>query len=352
MSCVLPLLDIRKWQRHPKAFAEELRQACHRVGFFTLRHDILAGLAKRMLSESSRFFSLPMKEKMGISYELSPAFRGYMALGKENTSGITDFREQVELASETGNVNPTAWPHYYKRLQASNSWPDSGLKECALEYVEHLERISESLTQALCLALQLEKNAFKPLFRDPFWQLKLTSVSLPDGTIGRASEEPGLFGVGAHTDTGFLTLLLQDDIGGLEVFTEEKWHCVPPAGPDVFVCNIGEVAEIASGGYLLATPHRVVMPDSVTTGSQRQRISVPYFYNPTLSARVETVDLPRSLPWERVNSEKHWRRKGNVMLNTYGENAFKSLARSHSSVFAKQHMDLDLLDDGRIIKKL
>mmetsp|Transcript_25279 Transcript_25279/g.35655 ORF Transcript_25279/g.35655 Transcript_25279/m.35655 type:complete len:368 (-) Transcript_25279:1240-2343(-) len=354
----LPLLDIRKWYSNPGTFAEELRQACHRVGFFTLQHDLPSGLSERMLQETNRFFALSRKTKLSMSYEHSPAFRGYMALGKENTSGKIDFREQLELASETTSnqkLNPHAWPEYYERLRGPNPWPDLDLKQCVHEYVYHLNRISKSLTEALCVALQLERNAFGHLFEDPFWQLKLASVSLPSISCkndhGEEEIDQEFFGVGAHTDTGFLTLLLQDDIGGLQVYTEGEWIDVPPAGPNIFVCNIGEVAEIASGGYLLATPHRVLLPDAVVERKQSNRLSVPFFYNPTLSAKVDTVGLPNSLCWERDNQQQHWRRKDNSLLKVYGENAFKSLARSHPSIISRHHGDLELLDDGRIVLK-
>ena len=67
---------------------------------------------------------------------------------------------------------------------------------------------------------------------------------------------------------------------------------MPPLGPEWVVVNLGEVAEVASGGYLLATPHRVLSPP-VT------RLSVPFFYNPSLETVVEPLPLPASLAWER-----------------------------------------------------
>ena len=86
-------------------------------------------------------------------------------------------------------------------------------------------------------------------------------------------------GVGAHTDSGWLTMLLQDDSGGLQAFTRGEWTDVPPLGLECVVVNLGEVAEMLSGGYLLATPHRVLLP-------RARRLSVPYFYNPALEASV------------------------------------------------------------------
>ena len=91
----LPLLDIRTWREDPRAFALQLRDACHCVGFFLLQHDVPAELApERQLKEAKAFFSLPLEDKMTISYDSSPRFRGYMPLGVENTAGKPDLREQ------------------------------------------------------------------------------------------------------------------------------------------------------------------------------------------------------------------------------------------------------------------
>ena len=111
----LPLLDIRTWRSHPRAFAEDLRRACHRVGFFTLRHDLPARLPKQVFKEARKFFDSPSEIKHTIDYTSSPAFRGYMANGVENTAGRPDLREQVEIATEGPASSPGVWPPY-KRL--------------------------------------------------------------------------------------------------------------------------------------------------------------------------------------------------------------------------------------------
>ena len=116
----------------------------------------------------------------------------------------------------------------------------------------------------------------------------------------------------------------------------------------MLVCNLGECAQMASGGYLLATPHRVL-------SSARPRVSVPFFYNPALAANVQPVALPPDLPWERdddaASSEARWRSSANAQVAEYGANAFKSLARSHPEVMARHHADLTVCEDGRVVRK-
>lgn len=229
------------------------------------------------------------------------------------------------------------WPPY-ERLKSTNPWPNPHFQQCTMDYTDHVCRIARCLRISLCLALGLEASALDSIFENPdsppHWALKL--VSYPPST--------GNMGVGAHTDTNFLTLVLQDTVGGLQAFSQGEWLDVE-ASPEYLVCNLGEQAEVWSKGYFLATPHRVF------ANPHKSRLSVPLFYNPVLSATIRPED--HSAAWERPNDyeEKHWRNKHNSMLHTVGDNTFKSLARSHPHVFAKHHPDLEVLDDGRVVRK-
>jgi isopenicillin N synthase-like dioxygenase len=344
----LPLLDISLYYSNPSAFVEKLRYACHNVGFFLLKHDLPAGLADTTLAETRRFFERPLDEKLEISYLDSPSFRGYMQLGVENTAGKLDYREQIEYAVEYSKAGK--WPAY-ERLKSANPWPENqpGLRQSTMDYATHVCRIANCIRKSLCLALNLEQDALSHLFQNPneppHWVIKLVSYPPMEDT-----QEQDSLGVGAHCDTNFLTLVLQDTVGGLQAFSQGQWLDVPSdLGGDVLVCNLGEQAEILSRGYFLATPHRVL-----ANRCKRPRISVPLFYNPVLSATIEPIEsIPESVSWDRPKNseEKHWRRASNAMLSTVGDNTFKSLARSHPRVFQRNHPDLVLLEDGRILPK-
>ena len=96
-------------------------------------------------------------------------------------------------------------------------------------------------------------------------------------------------GVGPHKDSGLVTVLLQDALGGLQVEAEDGWIDVPPL-PDTYVVNIGELLELASNGYLRATVHRVVTPPG-----RSDRLSVAFFLGARLDATVTVLDLPDEL---------------------------------------------------------
>src|SRR5207247_6938094 len=93
-----------------------------------------------------------------------------------------------------------------------------------------------------------------------------------------------LWGVGEHTDYGLLTILLQDDAGGLEVRSRSRWIPAPPV-PGSFVCNIGDMLDRMTRGLYRSTPHRVRNP------APRDRLSFPFFFDPSFFARVRPIEF-------------------------------------------------------------
>jgi isopenicillin N synthase-like dioxygenase len=233
-----------------------------------------------------------------------------------------------------------------------------------MEYSIKVCEVADIIRDSLCLGLQLKPehhlhDKFYHPTEVPHSVLKLISYpSIETNKDIPGQEQPQQQGVGAHTDTNFLTLVLQDEstVGSLQAFSEGEWIDVPfNHGPNVLICNLGEQAETWSRGYFLATPHRVIIRNTAKSHQKSSRISVPLFYNPILSASMEPlpeecIEKNYQLPWERPEDYLPWRRKDNAMIASVGENTFKSLARSHPKVFAKHHPDLKILSDGRIIR--
>jgi isopenicillin N synthase-like dioxygenase len=129
LEIMIPLLDIHLYHSNPTEFVKKLQEAFHTVGFLLLRHDLTPPeLAPRMLNEARLFFDASREQKQTISYEDSPAFRGYMQLGVENTGGQTDMREQVEFAVEQDSAtnidSECLIQPLHDRLRGRNPWPD------------------------------------------------------------------------------------------------------------------------------------------------------------------------------------------------------------------------------------
>ena len=134
-------------------------------------------------------------------------------------------------------------------------------------------------------------------------------------------------GVGAHRDAGVLTLLLAEPGSrGLQVRrargSERGWVDVPPL-EGAFIVNIGELLEVATGGYLRATEHRVNLH-----GPAAERISVPYFFNPRLDAQIPMLSLPEELAALAENVHD----PSDPIFSVYGRNAWKSRLRAHPDV--------------------
>lgn len=204
-----------------------------------------------------------------------------------------------------------------------------------MEWLVEMEALSRRLTRALAASLGLAADGLDGAFEAPHVQAKL--VHYPPGGAPGAQ---GL-GCGAHCDSGFLTLLLQDEVGGLEVLSGDgRWVPAPPA-PRALVCNLGEVLQLLSGGRYRATVHRVLQPPP-----GRRRLSAPFFWNPALDTVVEPLAGQVKIGLSDVGRPNA---TTNHLNPSYGMNAFKSLARSHPEVFKKHHPDLKCLPNGSVV---
>ncbi|MBF4561870.1 isopenicillin N synthase family oxygenase [Microbacterium sp. VKM Ac-2870] len=326
----LPVLDLSLLDAGPAAaarFREELRAATHDVGFFYLTGTGVSPQLEARLHRAARdFFALPDADKLAIENVTSPHFRGYTRVGGERTQGKVDWREQIDIGPEREAVVDPEAPDF-ARLIGPNLWPTAQpeLREVATAWQEHLTGVARKLLRAWAVALGASETYFDEHFGEPSTLLKI--VRYP----GSPSPEPAQ-GVGAHKDSGVLTLLwVEPGKGGLQVERDGAWVDAPPV-PGAFVVNIGEMLEYATGGYLIATNHRVVSPRQPD-----DRISVPFFFNPALDARLPLIDLPAELAAEARGVTQD---PSNPIHGLYGENALKSRLRAHPDVAERWHADL------------
>ncbi|GAT72846.1 isopenicillin N synthase [Microbacterium sp. HM58-2] len=324
----LPILDLSQLDAGPEAaarFREDLRAATHDVGFFYLTGTgVSADLEARLHRAALDFFALPEAEKLAIENVNSPHFRGYTRIGGERTQGEVDWREQIDIGPERA---PVEGGPAFNRLIGPNLWPAAQpeLQEIVAEWHATLSDVARRLLRAWALALGAEESYFDEHFGEPSTLIKI--VRYP----GTSAPEPQQ-GVGAHKDSGVLTLLwVEPGKGGLQVERDGSWVDAPPV-PGAFVVNIGELLEYATGGYLKATNHRVVSPKAPD-----ERISIPFFFNPALDKRLPLIDLPAELAAAATGVTEDPR---NPIHALYGENALKSRLRAHPDVAAIHHPDL------------
>ena len=325
----LPVVDLRADPGHLRA---ALRSAAHEVGFFYLTgHDVPDELVHRVLEVARRLFELPQADKDAIAMVRSPHFRGYTRLGGELTRGEVDWREQIDIGPERPSIGGPGKPDYLW-LQGPNQWPAAlpQLRRIIDEWDAALSRVARTLLRHWAAALGSPPEVFDAAFAEtPATLIKV--VRYP----ARAASTQG---VGAHRDSGVLTLLLAEPGSrGLQVRRgrgpdpEEGWVDVPPLD-GAFIVNIGELLEVATRGYLRATEHRVNLgaPSS-------ERISVPYFFNPRLDAQIPVLSLPRELRAVAARAENSWTPSedpSDPIFSVYGRNAWKSRLRAHPDVAA------------------
>ncbi|WP_062645421.1 isopenicillin N synthase family dioxygenase [Streptomyces maremycinicus] len=326
----LPIIDLSAADRGPQARAllhAQLHSAAHDVGFFQLvGHGVGERETGELLSAMRAFFALPEAERLAIDNVNSPHFRGYTRTGDERTGGRQDWRDQLDIGAERPARAPGPDEPAYWWLEGPNQWPAGlpALRTAALAWIERLSTVAEKLLHELLASIGAPVDFYDRAFGERAHpHLKL--VRYP----GSAGDGAGQ-GVGAHKDYGFLTLLLQDEVGGLQVQRADGlFHDVPPL-PGAFVVNLGELLEVATDGYLVATNHRVVSPPSAV-----ERFSVPFFYNPRLDARVEPLPFPHASTAPGVTDDP-----ANPLFAEYGFNELKGKLRAHPLVAERHHAEL------------
>ena len=334
----LPILDLQRLDAEGadrEAFLRELREAARDFGFFYLTgHGIPEGLTQGVVGLARRFFSLPERDKLEIEMVNSPHFRGYTRAGFEYTRGKQDWREQVDIGAERPALALDAGSPAWKRLQGPNQWPSAlpDLKPVLLAYQEKATALAVRVLQAFSAALEQPEDVFEPIYEPAPNQL-VKIIRYPGRAAGESDQ-----GVGAHKDSGFMAVLLQDRVEGLQVEGEDGWIDAPPV-PGTFIVNVGEILEIASGGYLRANVHRVLSPP---TG--QDRLSVAFFLGARLDSEVPVLALPPHLAAEARGVTQD---PLNPLFREAGKNYLKGRLRSHPDVARRHHADLLEPSDGK-----
>jgi len=277
----VPVIDLRDGDAPAR-----IDRACRDHGFFSVvGHGIPEDHFDRLLATSRRFFALAEDEKARIAMRHGGrAWRGWFPLAGELTSGVPDRKEGIYFGAEGRPDDP-------RPLHGPNLFPErpAELGPTVLATLEAFTALGHRLMGLLAEGLGLEQDWFaRELTAEPtvlFRIFHYPPVAEDDGA--------GDWGVAEHTDYGLLTLLLQDDSGGLQVRTGGEWIDVPPV-PGALVCNLGDMLERLTEGRYRSTPHRVRSPEG------EGRISCPFFFDPGWDAEVRPLPLPDPAPGERV----------------------------------------------------
>jgi isopenicillin N synthase-like dioxygenase len=269
--------------RHPdievrRGLGRELVRACIDVGFFYIvNHGIPELQIDGMFELSRRFFDLPAKEKQDLSMAKNEYFSGYLPM---KLSGDASMKGTSMEAFHAWQEPPGGRTQTFagKLMNDANVWPSQipTMRSEVARYVDSVSELTRDLLRIAALGIGLEETVFLQYFRSPLSLLRL--IHYPPQTP--SDQVDGRFGIRPHTDNCALTLLSQDDTGGLQILGNGlNWVDVTPV-PGSYVVNIGETMKLWTNGLFKATPHRVI------NRSGKQRYSVAFFMNADDDAQI------------------------------------------------------------------
>ena len=302
------------------ATAKQLVSALSEEGFLYIKgHDVPESLQSDLETVARAFFAEPLATKNSIRMEnAGRVWKGYFPVGAELTSGIPDQKEGLYFGTEIPDDHPSVTAG--NPMHGSNQWASDQMRDVVLEYTSAMRTLGEQLMRAVGLGLGLSADYFASRYDDdPTCLFRIFNYP------SLAAKKDDDWSVRQHTDMGFLTILKQDDLGGLEVQSPDgEWLPAPPV-PGTFVINIGDMLELWTWGKLRATLHRVRNTASV------DRLSFPFFFDPGWDKTLERIDRHRlgNLP-KRSYAEDRWDQLdlGQISADsTYGEFVWNKVKR-------------------------
>lgn len=317
---IAPLLD----RSDADGVARRIDAACRSIGFFRVTgHGIPDSALADMDRLARDFFALPVVAKAPFAMEhAGPAWRGWFPVRGELTSGIADRKEGLYVGIEHAPDHPRVVAG--TPLHGTNLFPSAELGRAIGAWLDAVRPVADALMRAIAAGLDLPPTWFEEhLTADPTVLFRIFHYpALPDNA------DAAEWGVGEHTDYGLLTLLAQDDLGGLQVRTPSGTWLDVPAEPGVLVCNIGDMLDRLTEGRYRSTPHRV------RNVSGHSRLSFPYFFDPSWDAEVTPLPLDGSPPAD--DATRRWDGSSvHAWTGRYGDYLSAKVAKVFPDLFAR-----------------
>lgn len=282
----LPVIDIAPlYGNDADAWHEvagQIDQACRTWGFFYIEgHPISAERLEALAEHAKHFFALSREEKLQIDITRSQHHRGYGSIATEQLDPTlpADLKETFDMGFHMPEDHPDVLSG--KPLRGPNRHPRQleGWADLLEAHYRDMHELGQTLLRAIALALGIDREFFAHRFHEPISVLRL--IHYPARPANSPDNQPG---AGAHTDYGCITLLHQDQTGGLQVRSlDGKWIDAPPLC-GTFVVNIGDMMARWSNDRYRSTPHRVISPVGT------QRYSMPYFVEPHPDTEIRCLE--------------------------------------------------------------
>ena len=278
----IPVIDLSSGNA-----AWDIHKACRDTGFFYVsNHGVPQALIDAQFEYARRFFALPLEQKLALHMKNSPSTAGYEPIGgqildsqdADAEKAPPDLKESFYTVTDLPDDHP--WAKKEIRGFGHNQWPRlSFFREQTLAYQAAVSALGDRVLALLALSLELPEEHFSAFYDMPSKTLRL--IRYPPHP---SDALPNQLGAGAHTDWGGISLLAQDELGGLEVRNADgEWIQARPL-TGTFVINLGDLLMRWTNGLYRSTMHRVR-----NNSSARERYSIPLFYSPRPDSLIECL---------------------------------------------------------------
>lgn len=302
-----------------RSLVAEIGNACAEWGFFqVVDHKISPELLRKVMEAAKGFFSLPLEEKkkVGRSFERPLGYND-----SELTKNARDWKEVFDWAPlgyyempETVDSDYRSGRYSNTTLKSYNQWPamPDGFREACETYTEAVVHLSGLLLGLISVSLGLPYDVLHHYFdKDNTIQARLNHY--PHCPLADL-----VCGVNRHVDSGALTVLAQDSVGGLQVKRKDgQWVAVKPR-EDAFVVNVGAILQVWSNDKYRGVEHRV------SVNERKERFSIPVFYDPSIKTDVfplpQLLDEEHPAQYQSYNWGFFRRTRNNGNFKQLGEN--------------------------------
>lgn len=284
----IPLIDFAPFLTDDsdgqRQVAKAIYQACHEVGFLYLtNHGVPQTAIAQAFKQSRAFFDLPMAEKQKLAWSSEFSNRGYVGLERERLDEAQpgDLKEAFNVGKEVSLAEAAG----SRSSLVVNRWPEGreAFRQTISAFFEQCAVGAERVFRAFAIALSMPADYLVERHQSHGYTLRL--LHYPPLA---APPKPGQIRAGAHSDYGTLTLLFQDNVGGLEVLSAQGEWMAAPAIPGAVLINTGDLTQRWSNDVFRSTKHRVGLPQGEK--ANRDRYSIAFFCQP--DANTDIVCLP------------------------------------------------------------
>ncbi|EED18558.1 oxidoreductase, 2OG-Fe(II) oxygenase family [Talaromyces stipitatus ATCC 10500] len=282
--------------------ASAILHAFRTSGFLYLSNaGISPSTVQTVFSKSAKFFNRPEEQKEALTWETPESNRGYVRFGREKVTQSADPEEILRLRTSNPDYKETMEIGREGVEGLPNKWPDSFDEEgkeftrVMREFHDTCKKLHMQVMRAIALGMGYEETFFDEYTDAGDNNLRL--LHYPPVLKSVFENNPDAVRAGPHSDYGSITLLFQDDIGGLEVKSPQNtWVRAVPI-KDTIVVNAGDLLARWSNDTIKSTNHRVVQPPAPSTSDESKdesdlyptRYSVAYFCNPNFDKIIEAL---------------------------------------------------------------